>query len=447
MKRQGGRNRVTSEMRTLKLNFCVLTVLFLYGTAMRAQEAQDRQRTVMPSSELGRENLSRVAASAAEIKTILVKDTGLMVELKRWVAKDATSQGQIISEADLTDDAIFDRLQADVQFRSIATQLVQRYGYLVPQLNPDSAAGKEQELLVKERAKLIAQSEQEDEQERMRLRRARTGQQSTVNCNVLDPQCTERQGSNEEQNPGQQREPEFEQGNPPSQMGPGGSSPQNSPRNDQVLRAQLDQFGQGVDQGDGGFPELPLGSGLDSTLSPGGGSSSLTGGSSLRGNRDTDGQSGGLQAVANPENRNIVDSFAVYGVGSNRPSGNATDLSRSNRRDVNPSANGNTQPYSTGTGQPFDRRYQPKPQPPAPELVRAASPYNDIPSLYDMYVQAIPRPAVPKRFGAEVFENGTRDSQLIPMDVPAGPDYVVGPGDGLSIDLWGGVSQRIYRVV
>ncbi len=64
-----------------------------------------------------------------------------------------------------------------------------------------------------------------------------------------------------------------------------------------------------------------------------------------------------------------------------------------------------------------------------------------------MYVQAIPRPAVPKRFGAEVFENGTRDSQLIPMDVPAGPDYVVGPGDGLSIDLWGGVSQRIYRVV
>jgi hypothetical protein len=423
MKRQGGRNRVTSEMRTLKLKFCVLAVMFLCGTAMRAQEAQDRQRPVMPSSELGRENLSRVAASATEIKTILVKDTGLMVELKRWVAKDATSQGQIISEADLTDDAIFDRLQTDVQFRSVATQLVQRYGYLVPQLNPDSAAGKEQELLVKERAKLIAQNEQEEEQERMRLRRARTGLQSTVNCNALDPQCAERQGTNEEQqNPGQQREPEFEQGNPPSQMGPGGSSPQNSPRNDQVLRAQLDQYGQGADQGDGGFPELPLGSGLDTTLSSGGGASSLTGGSSLRGNRDADGQSGGLQPVANPDNRNIVDSFAVYGVGSNRPSGNATDLSRSNRRDVNPSANGNTQPYSTGTGQPFDRRYQPKPQPPAPELVRAASPYNDIPSLYDMYVQAIPRPAVPKRFGAEVFENGTRDSQLIPMDVPAGPD-------------------------
>jgi len=33
------------------------------------------------------------------------------------------------------------------------------------------------------------------------------------------------------------------------------------------------------------------------------------------------------------------------------------------------------------------------------------------------------------------------------MDLPAGPDYVVGPGDGLAIDLWGGVSQRLMRTV
>src|SRR5262249_33134295 len=92
-------------------------------------------------------------------------------------------------------------------------------------------------------------------------------------------------------------------------------------------------------------------------------------------------------------------------------------------------------------------RYQAKAGAPAPDLVRAANPYRDIPSLYDMYVQAIPKPMTPKRFGSEVFENGTRDSQLIPMDLPAGPDYVVGPGDGLSIDLWGGMSTRMYRVV
>jgi protein involved in polysaccharide export with SLBB domain len=33
------------------------------------------------------------------------------------------------------------------------------------------------------------------------------------------------------------------------------------------------------------------------------------------------------------------------------------------------------------------------------------------------------------------------------MDMPAGPDYVVGPGDGLSFDMWGGMTQRFNRVV
>ena len=36
---------------------------------------------------------------------------------------------------------------------------------------------------------------------------------------------------------------------------------------------------------------------------------------------------------------------------------------------------------------------------------------------------------------------------MIPMDLPAGPDYVVGPGDGLAIDLWGGVARKLYRTV
>jgi protein involved in polysaccharide export with SLBB domain len=82
-----------------------------------------------------------------------------------------------------------------------------------------------------------------------------------------------------------------------------------------------------------------------------------------------------------------------------------------------------------------------------PTLVRAADPYTDIPSLYDMYLQAVPRPSTPTRFGFEIFQNGIRDSQSIPMDLPVGPDYVVGPGDGLAIDLWGGVSQRFYSTV
>lgn len=80
-------------------------------------------------------------------------------------------------------------------------------------------------------------------------------------------------------------------------------------------------------------------------------------------------------------------------------------------------------------------------------MVHRANPYADIPSLYDMYVQAAVRQKAPERFGLEVFRNSDNDPDAIAMDLPVGPDYVVGPGDGLSIDLWGGVSQRIFRVV
>ena len=67
--------------------------------------------------------------------------------------------------------------------------------------------------------------------------------------------------------------------------------------------------------------------------------------------------------------------------------------------------------------------------------------------MYDMYLQAAARPPAVQRFGMEVFENGTRDLQSIPMDLPVGPDYVLGSGDGVSINLWGGVSRRFYQVV
>ena len=46
-------------------------------------EAQEQRPLGQAGSELGRENMSRVAASAGQIKAVLVKDSGLLVELKR----------------------------------------------------------------------------------------------------------------------------------------------------------------------------------------------------------------------------------------------------------------------------------------------------------------------------------------------------------------------------
>ena len=79
-------------------------------------------------------------------------------------------------------------------------------------------------------------------------------------------------------------------------------------------------------------------------------------------------------------------------------------------------------------------------------MVKSPSPYSFVPSLYDLYVQAAPRTGHLERFGLEAFRRLPR-STGIPMDVPAGPEYVLGPGDSLTIDLWGGISQRLFRTV
>jgi polysaccharide biosynthesis/export protein len=52
-----------------------------------------------------------------------------------------------------------------------------------------------------------------------------------------------------------------------------------------------------------------------------------------------------------------------------------------------------------------------------------------------------------QRFGLDVFRRGVANPDILPMDLPVGPDYIVGPGDSLSLNLWGGVSQRLARTV
>ena len=75
------------------------------------------------------------------------------------------------------------------------------------------------------------------------------------------------------------------------------------------------------------------------------------------------------------------------------------------------------------------------------------NPYPELPSAKDLYRQFPSGQGPLERFGASIFVNGTGNTDLLPMDLPAGPDYVLGPGDGLFINLWGSVSQRINVTV
>ena len=75
------------------------------------------------------------------------------------------------------------------------------------------------------------------------------------------------------------------------------------------------------------------------------------------------------------------------------------------------------------------------------------NPYPSVPSLQDLYRQVPSADAKLRRYGSDLFLNGTGNTDLLPMDLPAGPDYVLGPGDGLSINLWGSTARRINVLV
>ena len=149
--------------------FLVLTTLLslMPCLSVRAQQQVENARRPEPrnavtsarrveASDLANQNMSRVAAAAPQIQAVLARDAGILVELKTWVAKEATDNGQVVDDSMLTDQAIFDRLDRDIEFRAVATRLVQRYGYLLPGVNPDSEIAKQQELVLKERAHIMA---------------------------------------------------------------------------------------------------------------------------------------------------------------------------------------------------------------------------------------------------------------------------------------------------
>jgi protein involved in polysaccharide export with SLBB domain len=90
-----------------------------------------------------------------------------------------------------------------------------------------------------------------------------------------------------------------------------------------------------------------------------------------------------------------------------------------------------------------------------PKALHQDAPYNLL-SLRDLYTQVPDSPEKLRRFGSEVFTNhlaaaatsrpGVSGTSM-PLDIPLGPDYVLGPGDELSISLWGGISQTFTRPI
>jgi protein involved in polysaccharide export with SLBB domain len=78
------------------------------------------------------------------------------------------------------------------------------------------------------------------------------------------------------------------------------------------------------------------------------------------------------------------------------------------------------------------------------EVLHRAAPYNLL-SMRDLYTQIPDQNSSLRRFGSDAFLSRGMSSKTTPFDLPVGPDYVLGPGDGINIDVWGGISQRFTR--
>src|SRR5262249_41971628 len=96
----------------------------------------------------------------------------------------------------------------------------------------------------------------------------------------------------------------------------------------------------------------------------------------------------------------------------------------------------NNQPAAATATSPVGTR------PPGPTRERGTTqdqyPFRNRPALHDLYKQAVLEPATLERFGAALFRNSaTATADKAPIDIPVGPDYVIGPGDELIVEYWG----------
>ena len=401
-----------------------LAVSLAVPAAMPQQQSQQRvpqgsgadpARVPARPADIISDNLDRVAASADQILEVLNREAGLMVEFKRILAQEAGISGQILEESDLTDASIAERLRLGLRARVLATRLLQRYGYLVPRVNPDSDLAAEQKLVQQERAQILARAaERQDtfEQTAPSRQNAACDPRSDSECGALPATLPEERESAPGTPPAPPRSPRSAAPVQRVEITP----PNDITRPDEVLVSADQREGYSASTGstETGLTSMRPGSApefLGARKTPPYGTED--GFSSLFLSQPD------LQSLSVPQTEQpVLDA-------------------RGSRTEINSGRYGaerNVRPRGSPSVEPVT-------------MLRQPNPYANVPSLYDLYVQAAPNTRPVERFGLDVFRKGEINPAYLPMDLPVGPSYVVGPGDSLAINLWGGVSQRILRTV
>jgi protein involved in polysaccharide export with SLBB domain len=373
-----------------------------------------------------------VSLSPEKIISLLQAEPGLLLQVKKALVRKAYEQGRLLDPQDLTDEALFRLVREDFNIRVLITRQIEDRYYV-------HAKPSREEL---ERGEVVPTQEAEkpatenapvkpsNEEDAYWSKHEQTfGRYPSVYGNNPSPAAPAASNNVQPQFPGQPApyNPGWSQPNSPVQPTPGNQS---SPD----VRRQLEMTQAQPPEGD--YPD---------SLPP----------------------SAAQMPRVQPEELPALLSASSTSAGSSYPGGNPMAPDRNGPSPYSgpgtlfsppPSAEGNGLAPENSSPYPMEARatvpWQPYPSPNQPEwrpgetiLRHRADPYADVPSLYDLYSQYANRPGPLERFGVEIFRNGTGNFNQLPMDVPAGPEYVLGPGDGLNIELWGGVSERLVRVV
>jgi hypothetical protein len=413
-----GTRRATPALLAM---FCIAAV-FSPMLSGQSVPVYGRTRAIDEShSQSERQAEQTVSLSAEKLIALMQKETGLLLEVKKLLVRKAFEQGRILESKDLTDEALFRMLREDENIRVLATQEVSNRLYIRALPNQDerqregevsgrpSATNVEEESSAPANPAKTRSMSQEDRYWSEQDRRSPASPQPSLPQYKLPPEV--------------QQPPETD----------------NRRAVEQAQMQDSDDF-DGMPTGLGGTGSGVGGSGSFGSMeriSP----EELPG--LIRARTEQSTTPGSIGSGGNSMNQQMVPNMGRLPMdpASAQPSGDYSGGRAAISEDRNSlSRRASLDPSHERVSSPLFREDH------AP-LRHRVNPYADVPSLYDLYSQYGRRSPALVRFGDDVFRNGTGNFDQLPMDLPVGPDYVLGPGDSVSINLWGGVSQRLRRVV
>ncbi len=401
--------------------------LLSIAATLASQEAPvyGRTRSIEEShSQAERQAEQTVSLSPEKLIDLLQKEPGLLFEVKKLLFRKAFEQGRILEARDLTDEALFRLLREDDTIRVLATQEVTKRFYIraLPtreerQREMDTG-GAMRTTRNAEKSSPAPSQTAENREDQYWFDHERIEVSPSTNEPAYEPPYDPRYSSQPQYHP--------PYGPPSPPMSPG-AEPQPEIDSRRALEQAEMQDSDDLD----GTPIDSDSSGPMERISP----EDRPGLIRARSEQPKSSEAGGMSQPS------TLDAGRLPSYPS-PTQGESQGMSAGTLQDQN------MQSQRASLDTHGDRRLlRPMPHPDHALLRHRVNPYADIPSLYDLYAQYGARSPQPVRFGDDIFRNGSGNLDQLPMDLPVGMDYVLGPGDGVSINLSGGVSERLRRVV